>query len=129
MTTFNEILNDPQKILNIKLKLPKFNIKLPKLKLKRNKGFEKPQRWVILTLAFLIEIFMMFFIFWLFDDRTIFDNDIIKKRSYGHYVTYGWVHRGVISLSLIGAIVWFIIIMSDFMAFDEDDRVLRNFYK
>lgn len=78
---YKEHLN---KLKSIKIKFPKINFS----------DMEKPPRWLVIVIAILIQIVLLFIILWLFDERTIFDNDyIIKKYSYD-YLKWGWIHTG-----------------------------------
>ena len=110
-----------------KLKSFKFpKIKLPKINFN---DMEKPPRWVVVTIAVLIEIILMFFILWLFDERTVFDNDYKATRYSGEYMKWGWVHMGVTITLVLGAIGWFFAIIGEFAAWKEDGRTFYKFYR
>lgn len=101
-------------------------IKFPKIKLRY---MEKPPRWVVVSIAILLEIILMFIILWLFDERTVFDNDYIEKRSWGSDLKWGWVHMGVTITLVLAAIAWAIVILDEFMSWKEEDRVFYNLYR
>jgi len=113
-----------------KIKFPKFKrklrlreVKVPAVKIK------PPSRAVIVTVAIIIELFLVFLAFWIFDDRTSFANDYIEKRSYSSLSRWGWVHKGVATMIILMLVAWLITIISEFAAYDEDGRPFYRIYK
>ena len=106
------------------IKFPKVN--LPKIDFS---DMEKPPRWVVVALAILIELILIFFILWLFDKRTIFENDYKATKYSGDYIKWGWVHMGTAMTFILAAISLFIAILSEYMAFSDKGRAFYNFYK
>ena len=90
---------------------------------------EKPQRWVVVAIAVAIEMLIIPFIFWLFDDRTVFDNDYVEYSSWGDVNKWGWVHQTVTAFAICALIAWFFCIVGEFAAYDEKNRTFRKLYK
>lgn len=90
---------------------------------------EKPPRWVVIVLAFIILVMMLFFCLWLIDPRTVFANDYPNPSSWGRDFKMGWLHLGMTILSVLGGIAWVITILTEFMAMEEKNRAFRNLYK
>ena len=107
------------------LKLIKFpKIKVPAIRI------SKPPRWLVLTIAILIEFILLFFILWLIDDRTVFSNDYYETRYGGKTLVWGWFHIGMIISSIVIEIIWFfVILMGEFMAYKESDRIFYKLYR
>lgn len=106
------------------IKFPKVN--LPKISLR---NIEKPPRWLVIVIAILLEITLMFVILWLFDDRTIFDNDYKATKYSGDYMKWGWVHMGIAITLVLTAIGLFFAIIGEFAAWEEKNRTFYNFYR
>ena len=107
------------------IKLPK--IRLPKLNL-REIEIGKPPRWLVIMIAIIIQIVLIFFILWLFDDRTVFDGDYMVKTYRGQELQWGWFRRGVTIITIIGAVALFISIFTEFAAYDKNGRAFYNLY-
>jgi len=106
------------------IKFPKFRIKIPEI--------DKPPRWLIIMIAIIIEIVLLFFVLWLFDDRTVFNSDYMAKRySYSstNDLHWGWFHKGVAITSIMGGIALFISILTEFAAYDKKGRAFYKFYR
>lgn len=104
-------------------------IRFPVIKIKKFKHMEKPPRWVIVALAFIIELVLIFFILWLFDERTVFDNDYTATKYSGEYIKWGWVHIGTTMTFIIAAIILFGMILDEFMSFDAHKRIFYSLYR
>jgi len=106
------------------IKFPKVN--LPKINIR---DIEKPPRWVVIAIAVLIEIVLLFFILWLFDERTVFDNDYYDTRYSGKYLKWGWVHMGIAITSILIAVGWAITILTELAAWEKNGRAFYNLYR
>lgn len=108
-------------------KFPKIN--LPKLNL-REIYIGKPPKWLFYTIIILIEFILLFFILWLFDERTVFDNDYYVKGYRGQELKWGWFHLGmVITTILVDAGLFLTFLIGELMAWKDEERVFYNFYR
>lgn len=110
---FRNILNES--------KFKKF--RLPKITI------PKPSRWFIVMIAILLEIILLFFILWLFDDRTVFNNDYISRKYSYDSLKWGWFHSGITILSIICEIILTFAIAGEFLAYNEKGRTFYELYK
>lgn len=106
------------------IKFPKVN--LPKINLR---NMQKPPRWIVVSIAILIEIILLYFILWLFDERTVFNNDYFETRYSNKTLVWGWFHIGTVVTFILGAIALFIAIIIEFIAWEEKGRTFYNLYR
>ena len=108
-----------------KVKKPKFN--LPNINLK---NIRRPPKWVVYITIILIQFIILFFILWLFDERTVFDNDYYVEGYRGKDLKFGWFHLGMIITSIITeAILFFSFIFGELMEWKDENRIFYKLYR
>lgn len=110
------------------LKSIKFpNVNLPRINLR---SMRKPPKWLFYTIIILIQFILLFFILWLFDERTVFDNDYYVQSYRGQVLKWGWFHLGmVITTIIIDAGLFLTFLIGELMAWKDEERVFYNFYR
>jgi len=112
---------------NVNIKRPKFNLRLPKVDWSTI-TIKKPSRGLVVAIAILLEIVLIFIILWVFDDRTIFDNDYMREKYGRMLLKWGWFHNGVAITFILGAIAGFFVIFAEFISYHKKNRPFYKLY-
>jgi len=113
---------------NVNIKRPKFNLRLPKVDWSTI-TIKKPSRGLVVAIAILLEIVLIFIILWVFDDRTIFDNDYVREKYGRMSLKWGWFHNGVAITFILMLVAWFFLIFNEFIAYKKEERTFYRLYK